>query len=479
MPQVNGDKIDFKEAITHAQQKLNIPTASYKDLQGEEHDWAFSVAGATSAQLLADLRAAVDKAITQGTSLQEFRKDFDALVARHGWTYTGGRAWRTELIMMTNLRTAAAAGRYQQLTDPETVKNRPYWMWRHRDSRLPRPLHVSWDGLVLPADDPWFKTHFPPCGFGCRCTVLALSGRDLERMGKDGPDEPPDDGSYPYTDPLTGKAREIPNGVDPGWDYTPGKSPAADRQRILDGILAKLPPELIKQIPQLPAAPAPTPGAAPAAAKKKRAPKAKPPAAPAPAPAPAPTPGAAAPAPTLDPALTPLQQAVIKEENRIRRDKYETLIAFNPDGSILLNKPGQQYEVEVSGEELLKISKSVVTHNHPRGLDYDDSDPRSVGNSFSQEDIDLACFCQLLEIRAVTPKARFSMKPGPAGWSEDYYETTLKPIIERMEAKVNQEFTAAIRAGKITIPEAESRHFHELWTRVAAKAGLIYTKEDN
>ena len=51
------------------------------------------------------------------------------------------------------------------------------------DSRT-RPQHLEWDGLVLPVDHPFWKTHAPPNGWGCRCmrqggisrAILALSG---------------------------------------------------------------------------------------------------------------------------------------------------------------------------------------------------------------------------------------------------------------------------------------------------------------
>lgn len=87
------------------------------------------VAGAMKLDLLADLKAAVVKGLTQGTTLAEFRKDFDTIVAKHGWTGSGseaGVAWRTRLIYETNLRTAWQAGRWAQVQVQEGKARRPY-----------------------------------------------------------------------------------------------------------------------------------------------------------------------------------------------------------------------------------------------------------------------------------------------------------------------------------------------------------------
>ena len=82
--------LSFAEQIAFFRQKVNLGTQRWDDILGAAHDRSFVVAGAAKADLLADLRAAVTKAIAQGTTLAEFRKDFEALVARHGWTgWTG------------------------------------------------------------------------------------------------------------------------------------------------------------------------------------------------------------------------------------------------------------------------------------------------------------------------------------------------------------------------------------------------------
>jgi uncharacterized protein with gpF-like domain len=220
----------FIEAIQFFRKKLDVTSEHWTDLWKEAHDTAFTVAGATKADLLADLRRSVDKAISEGKTIQDFRKEFDETVQKHGWQYKGNRGWRTRVIYETNLRTAYSAGRYAQMTDSDVQRARPYWQYRHGGSADPREQHLSWDGMVLPADDPWWNTHYPPNGWGCSCKVVALSESDLERMGKDGPDRAPETGTYQWTNPRTGEVKEVPEGVDPGWDYAPGKS-IAERTR--------------------------------------------------------------------------------------------------------------------------------------------------------------------------------------------------------------------------------------------------------
>ena len=44
-------------------------------------------------------------------------------------------------------------------------------------------------------------------------------------MARDGLrlDKAPDDGTYEWTNPHTGEIITVPNGIDPGWAYNPGK----------------------------------------------------------------------------------------------------------------------------------------------------------------------------------------------------------------------------------------------------------------
>ncbi len=220
-------RLPFLEQIAYFRGKVNVATAAWTDVWGNEHDTAFVVAGAARDDLLADLRAAVDRAISEGTTLQQFRRDFDAIIARTGWAYNGGRNWRTRVIYDTNLRTSYAAGREAQMADPALRRRRPYGLYRHGGSRDPRPEHLRLDGLVLRLDHPWWASWSPPNGWGCSCKKFMISERDAERLGLEILDEPPAWSTQIETVTVgtrgpTPRTVDVPAGIDPGFAHRPG-----------------------------------------------------------------------------------------------------------------------------------------------------------------------------------------------------------------------------------------------------------------
>lgn len=256
--------LPFQEAIQFLLTKRFVPTERWDDLRGPAHDNAFVVAGAMSADLLGDLHAAVLDFVADGASIETFAQSFEQIVAQHGWTgWTGegtpaGRAWRIRVIAETNLRTAYQAGRRQQQIAVATA--RPWWRYRHSVGvEQPRELHQSWDGLTIRFDDPWWETHYPPNGYGCRCYVETYSDDELQRRGLEG-GPPPDDGDrvIPRED---GTSIRVPNGIDPGWDHAPGatrdllEEVKAKAERLPEQIAADLVADVSNPQPALPLGP--------------------------------------------------------------------------------------------------------------------------------------------------------------------------------------------------------------------------------
>lgn len=229
-------KLPFAEQIAFFNQKVRLPSQSYKDMTAVQHDKAFVVAGAMKADLLKDLQEAVGAAIQEGESLGAFHKRFADIVQKRGWKdYTGhdsraGRAWRTRIIYTTNMRTSHAAGRWHQMRTPEMMAARPYWQYRHVTRDNPRLNHKRLNGMVLPADDPWWSVNYPPNGYGCNCYTRALSAYDMQRLNLSVADTPDMDG---YTQS--------------GWDHAVGSSWRPDYGKYSDIIKQALITSLINE----------------------------------------------------------------------------------------------------------------------------------------------------------------------------------------------------------------------------------------
>ena len=75
---------------------------------------------------------------------------------------------------------------------------------------------------MLPVEHPFWRTHYPPNGWRCRCLVQQLSEDDLERYGFTISPDPPVR-TRPWANKRTGELRHVPLGIDPGFDHNVGR----------------------------------------------------------------------------------------------------------------------------------------------------------------------------------------------------------------------------------------------------------------
>lgn len=196
MPEVNHTDTPFREAIDQFRRKVDVPVITYRDLAGDCHAKAFMVAGANNDALLADFHKTILGYMESGKSARDFRADFERIVKAHGWQYKGEPGWRSRVIITTNLRTSYMAGRWQKLVDEREA--RPFFMYQQVQRATKRPEHARWHGLILPIDHEFWKTHYPPNGWGCRCTAVGVSAGQMRREGwKEATDVPTFPGDIP------------------------------------------------------------------------------------------------------------------------------------------------------------------------------------------------------------------------------------------------------------------------------------------
>tara|TARA_E500000318_G_scaffold46673_5_gene44004 strand:+ start:1203 stop:2486 length:1284 start_codon:yes stop_codon:yes gene_type:complete len=213
--------VHFREAISFLRNKTRVPTGQWADLWRDEHTRGFMVAGAAKDQLIADFQGAILKAMQNGETLESFRRDFDQIVKKHGWSYNGSRGWRSKVIFETNLRQAYNAGRWVQAQ--RLKSRRPNLRYVSVQDERTRPHHRAWHGTILPVDHPWWDKHHPPNGWNCRCSVMSVSDREMKRRGWKISAPPPDILTRRRINTSAGaRIVEAPAGIDSGFDYNPG-----------------------------------------------------------------------------------------------------------------------------------------------------------------------------------------------------------------------------------------------------------------
>lgn len=174
-----------------------------------------------------------------------------------------------------------------------------------------------------------------------------------------------------------------------------------------------------------------------------------------------------------------LLQLVRAKEDEIRFQPLETIFFWDEEGNVVLSRTGSADQVSFARTELTAINPVISTHNHPSGTKYPPNDPRYGSNSFSLSDVKSACLTKLQELRVVSPKYCYSLKPPAMGWDIDYFETVLRPEFDALFYAVRRELIAQVQARKVLPLVAGINLLHEVWTRLAAQLGLQYARYED
>jgi SPP1 gp7 family putative phage head morphogenesis protein len=193
MAKISHDPLRFEEALAAFRARVPITDDELAELLDEETERAFWVAGITQADIVAQVFDAIDRAIEEGTTFDEFESDVsDALERSWGAEIPG----RLETIFRTNLAGAYNRGRYRILTHPAVKRERPYWRLDVIDDDRTSDICEELIDTVLPQDDPFWSSHYPPLHHACRTHISALTEEEAAEAGgpTDAPDVEADDG---------------------------------------------------------------------------------------------------------------------------------------------------------------------------------------------------------------------------------------------------------------------------------------------
>lgn len=191
--------------------KTAVTEDEYNALEESAQARAFTVSGVAELDVVSSVYDAVDRAVENGTSLEDFRLQVGDLLESE---WGGPNPGRLETIFRTNVQSAYSAGRYIQNNRPEVRATHPYSKFSAILDGHETDICHDLDGTVLPSADPFWSSHQPPLHFNCRSDVTAISADDAKEEGvTEAPDVEPDEGFggvlEPYEPDLSTRPPEL------------------------------------------------------------------------------------------------------------------------------------------------------------------------------------------------------------------------------------------------------------------------------
>ncbi|KKN77716.1 hypothetical protein LCGC14_0356900 [marine sediment metagenome] len=160
-----------------------------------------------------------------------------------------------ETLVRTQTQLAYNAGRWQADQDP--VIQEILWGYEYvaiTDDRV-RPEHEAFDGTILPKEDPFWKTNWPPNGWNCRCTTIPLFEPERKKAPSKLPDgsvATPDKGFVGNSGVAVVKPRAFLTPAQEAFQEGVRKEKAARRQKDLEKRGIRKPkPKVVKPKPKV------------------------------------------------------------------------------------------------------------------------------------------------------------------------------------------------------------------------------------
>jgi len=171
-------EVDVSAAVEYLKRKDVVTQAELDSLREIYEGHAFHISGVEEKALLVIVRNALARAVAEGTPPEDFVRVVEEAFVRHGVDSLSPAHIRT--VFEANVHAAFHAARWQAY-QAEAVREifKAFMYVTMRDERV-REAHAAMDGMVFAADDPIWLVWWPPNGYGCRCTTLALDRWELE-----------------------------------------------------------------------------------------------------------------------------------------------------------------------------------------------------------------------------------------------------------------------------------------------------------
>lgn len=207
--------VTFIEALHFAQSRKIVLPDEFYSMDLNTRQLATTVSFLSGIEQVETVIKLLNKTLAEGGTFNDFQKlveENEIVLSKH----------YLKNVFRTNIQTAYGHGRWQQ--QQKNKAKRPYLMYSAIDDTRVRPSHLALNRIIRHIDDPFWLLYYPPWSFMCRCTVIALTEKEAQKLG------------------ITSD-EDLPQvAADMGWSTSPltfGEMQDVVDQKIADSILDK------------------------------------------------------------------------------------------------------------------------------------------------------------------------------------------------------------------------------------------------
>jgi len=147
----------------------------FDQLEPELRTRAFTISGIEAFDVLQGVRDEIAK-LPAGGDWNAIKKEIIARISP--WFDEDEAARRAHLLLSHHGFAAYSVARTRALDSMRDVF--PYRQYIATGDMKTRPSHAALDGIILPADHPFWQKHTPPWEWNCRCQVIGLTAEDAD-----------------------------------------------------------------------------------------------------------------------------------------------------------------------------------------------------------------------------------------------------------------------------------------------------------
>lgn len=166
--------ITFLEALHFAQSRKIVLPDEFYSMDLNTRQLATTVSFLSGILQIETVIKSLNKTLAEGRTFNDFQKlveENEIVLSKH----------YLKNVFRTNIQTAYGHGRWQQ--QQKNKAKRPYLMYSAIDDTRVRPSHLALNRIIRHIDDPFWLLYYPPWAFMCRCTVIALTEKEAQKLG--------------------------------------------------------------------------------------------------------------------------------------------------------------------------------------------------------------------------------------------------------------------------------------------------------